>query len=239
MWPGEAMSVRRNAVDDHTITHVDDTIEIGGGFGIVGDHHDGLAQILVQATKHFQDDLGILGVQVAGGFIGKKNFRFVDDGAGDGHTLLFTSRHFGGLMREPAFEAEHFGYDVKTVWIEAIAVNVLCDRDVAPGGECREEIETLKDESDFASAELGALGIAQFGQIVTVHQDFSSRSLCQAANDIQKGRLAAAGGAHHRNRFSGLDLKIDAAQRRHFNLARVIELPEIFGLEYRLHASSS
>src|ERR1700741_3910072 len=143
------MSVRRNAVDDDAVAHVNDAIEVNGGLGILGDHDDSLAEILVEATEHFEDDFGIFRVEVAGGFIGEKDFRFVDDGAGNGDALLFAAGHFGWAVMEASFETKHFGDNVKAVRIETITVNVLSDGDVASGGERGKQIEALENEADF------------------------------------------------------------------------------------------
>src|SRR5579863_8476688 len=230
------MSVRRNPVHDNTIAHMNDTVEVGGGLGVVGDHDNGLAEVFVQTAQHFEDDFGIFGVEVAGRLVSKQNFWLVDDGASDGHALLFAARHFGWLVSEAAVEAEHFGDDVEAMGIEAVAMNVLGDGDIAFGGERGEEVEALKDEADFAAAELGALGIAHFGQIVAVNKHSAFRGLRQPADDVEQRRLAAARWAHHRDRFAGLHLEVHATQRRDFYLTSVVELPKIFGFEYRLHA---
>src|SRR5579859_5161207 len=230
------MSVRRNPIHDNTITHVHDTVEVGGGLGVVGDHDDGLAEVFVQAAQHFEDDFGILGVEVAGGLVSEQDFRFVDDGASDSDALLFAAGHFGWLMCEAAFEAEHLCDNVEAMGIEAVAMNILSDGDIALGGQRGEEIKALKDEADLAAAELGALGVAHFGQIVAVNKHSAFRSLCQPADDVEQRRLAAARWAHHRDRFAGLHLEVHATQRRDFYLTSVVELPKIFGFEYRLHA---
>src|SRR3984957_13792976 len=39
------MLIRWNAVDDDAVTHMHHAIEIDDGFGVVSDHHDGLAQV--------------------------------------------------------------------------------------------------------------------------------------------------------------------------------------------------
>ena len=72
------MLIRWNAVDDDAVTHVHHAIKIDDGFGVVGDHDDGLAQLFVELAKHLQHDFGILGIEIAGGLIGEKNFRFID-----------------------------------------------------------------------------------------------------------------------------------------------------------------
>src|SRR5579863_2356615 len=144
-----AISVRRDAIDDDTIPHVDDAIEIDDRFGIVRDHDDGLTQILVELTKHLKNDFGILGVEIAGRLVGEENFGFVDDGAGDGNALLLAAGEFGRFVVHTTGETEHLGDDIEAVRIKAVAMNELSDGDIAFGGEGREKIEALKDEADF------------------------------------------------------------------------------------------
>ena len=139
-------------------------------------------------------------------------------------------------MLQPAFEAQHFGDDIEAVRVVTIAVNELRDSDIAFGGERRQKIEALEHEADFVAAQLGARGVTHRGQIVAVDQTLSPGGLRQPANDVQQGRFAATGRSHDRNGFSRCNFEIHAAQSRHFYFARVVELPEIFRLKYRLHA---
>ena len=71
---------------------------VGGGLGIVGDHHDGLAEVFVQGSKQFENCLGAFRVQISGGLIGEDDLGFTDNGARDGHSLLFAARHFRWLV---------------------------------------------------------------------------------------------------------------------------------------------
>src|SRR5215472_18878982 len=88
--PRLAMSVRGNAVNDDAVAHVHHAIKISGRFRVVRDHHDGLAELLVQLAEHLKDGFGVFGVEISGRFVGQQNFWFVDDGARDGHTLLLS-----------------------------------------------------------------------------------------------------------------------------------------------------
>src|SRR5271154_610971 len=45
--PRLAISIRRNAVDDHAVTHVHHAVEIRRRLWVMRDHHDGLSQVLV------------------------------------------------------------------------------------------------------------------------------------------------------------------------------------------------
>src|SRR5205085_2409617 len=119
----------------------------------------------------------------------------------------------------------HMLRHVEAMRVEAVAVNKLRDGDVAFGSQSGKQIEALENETDFVAAELRALPVAQCREVVAVNQDFATRRLRQAADHVKKRRLAASRRPHDRNRFSGQDLKIYAAQGRHFHLARLIELP--------------
>ena len=234
--PGPAMSIRRDTVNDDAVAHVNDAIEIGGGFGIVGDHDDSLAEILVEAAEHIKDDFGIFCVEIAGGLIGEKNFGLVDDGTGDGDALLLAAGHFRGAVMEAALESEELGDYIEAVRIEAVAMNILSDGDVASGGERGEKIEALENEADLAAAELGALGVSHGGEVVAIDIDFAARGLREAADDVKERGFAAAGRAHDGDGFAGEHVEIDAAKGGDFHFAGVIKLPEILGFEYRLQS---
>ena len=175
-------------------------------------------------------------VQVSGGLVRQDNFRFVDDGPRDGHALLLAAGNFRRPVLQAVGEAEHLGDDLKAVRVKAVAVNVLRDGDVAAGVERRQQVEPLKNEADLVPPQLGAFGVAHGGQIVAVHQDAPPRSLRQPSQHIEQRRFAAAGRPHHADEFSGQHFEIHAAQRRNFHLSRVVQLPKIFGNDYRFHS---
>src|ERR1700741_468096 len=229
------MSVCRNAVNNHTVAHVHHAVEVGCGFGVVRDHHDGLAEVLVQPAKHLQHDLRILCIEVSGGLIGKQNFGLVDDGAGDGNPLLFTARHFRGPVIEAPFESEQFCDNLEAVWIKAVTVNVLRDGDVSPSRERMKQVEALEDKADLVAPQFCALRVRHEGEIVAIDEHAAARRLCQAAYHVKQRRLAATRWTHHGYGFTREHVKIDSAERGNLNLARVVELPEIFGLKYGLH----
>src|SRR5215470_1892080 len=157
--PPPAISVRRHSIDNYTIAHVHDTVEIGDRLGVVRDHDDCLPQFLVQLAQHFQHNIRIFCIKIAGRFVRQKNLRLVDDGTSDGHTLLFTAGHFRWLMIQTAFETQQLCNNLKTVWIKSVAVNVLRDGNVHLGGHCGKQIKSLKNETDFAAAEFCALAV--------------------------------------------------------------------------------
>ena len=128
-------------------------------------------------------------------------------------------------MLQPFGQAQHFSDDLETVRVKSIAVNVLGDGDISAGVQRRQKVKSLEDKADLESPQLGSLGVAHGGQIVSVHQDAAPGSLRQAPEHIQQRRLPAAGRTHHADEFSGQNLEIHAPQCRNFHLAGVVELP--------------
>src|SRR5437588_2915900 len=53
------------------VPHVNDSIAVLCGFGIMRDHQYSLPQFLVRLPQHFEDDIGVLRIQVAGGLVGQ------------------------------------------------------------------------------------------------------------------------------------------------------------------------
>jgi len=61
---------------------------------------------------------------------------------------------------QAAFKAQHLGDHVEAVGVEAVTMNELRDGDVAFGGECGQQIETLENETNLVAAEFGARSVA-------------------------------------------------------------------------------
>src|SRR5216684_2749035 len=78
-------------VGDFAVAHVEDAVGDLGGFGVVGDHEDGLVELAAGSAEHVQNGVGVFGVEVAGGLVCEDDGGTVDEGAGDGYALLFAS----------------------------------------------------------------------------------------------------------------------------------------------------
>src|SRR6266850_1160600 len=180
------MSIRGHSVDDNSVAHVHDAVEIGCCFGVVSDHDDSLAEILIQLAKHLQDNFRVFRIQISRRLVGKQDFRLVDDRPRDGYALLLAAGKFGRLMVKPPGEAKHLRDDIETVRVKAVAMNELRDGDVALCRKGREQIEALEDEADLVAAQFGARCVTQGRQIIAVYQDLPTGRLRQPADDDRK-----------------------------------------------------
>ena len=179
--------VNRGAVHNLAVTHVQDAMSVSGGFGIVRDHHDRLAEVLIKLAEKAEHGLGVFGIEIACGFISQDDFRFADDSASERYALLFAARKFRRLMFQTIAQAEKICDDLEAMRIESISMNVLSQSDVVVRIESGEQIKTLKDEADFVAAKQSARGIAHGGEVVAIEEHAPGGSLREAANHVQHG----------------------------------------------------
>ncbi len=76
-----------------------------------------------------------------------------------------------------------------------------------------DQVEALEDEADVALAEVGELGLVQFGDFGAVEQIRSVGRAIQHADHVQQGRFAAARRPHDRHEFAVRHVQIDAVER--------------------------
>lgn len=76
---------------DATIDELDLAIGGGGNRLAVGDEKDGGFLFASEASDELDDGVTGGGVEIAGGFVGEKNRRLVDEGAGDGGALKLSA----------------------------------------------------------------------------------------------------------------------------------------------------
>ncbi len=79
-----------------------DAMSVGGGFGIVRDHDDCLAEILIELAEQAEDGFGAFGIEVAGRLICEDDFWLAHDGASESNALLFTAGEFRRLVFQAA-----------------------------------------------------------------------------------------------------------------------------------------
>ena len=84
-------------MNDAAVLYGYDAVSFQRGLFIVGNEYDGLVQTAVGELQHIEDLPGVLPVQVPGRFICQKQGGAVDQGAGDGGTLLLSA---GQLVRQ-------------------------------------------------------------------------------------------------------------------------------------------
>ena len=75
-------------------------------------------------------------------------------------------------------------------------------QDVVHGGEGRQKVEFLEDETDFMFTQTGAFGIAQGGKIYTINKEPAGRGMGQTANTVEQSGFSTSGGADNTDKLS-------------------------------------
>ena len=149
-------------VDDAAVGEEDDAVGVARRHGVVGDHHDRLAQ-LADGLAHEGEDLGAgAAVEVAGGLVGEHDLGPAGEGTGHGHALLLAT---GELARAGA-RAGRSRPTVSIDEVEPLAVGLAAgqvhrERDVLDGREGRHQVERLEDEAEPVAAQLGELAVVE------------------------------------------------------------------------------
>ena len=222
-------------VGDLAVAHVEDAVCDLGGLGVVGDHEDGLVELATGFAEHLKDGVGVFGVEVAGGFVGEDDGGTVDEGAGDGDSLLLAAGELVGAVVESALDAEHVGEVIQEGLVEfspggrAESGDVVGDFNVAHGREGGEKVEALEDEADLGAAHSGALGVGEFGEVCAVDEDRAGGGVGEAAEDVEEGGLSGAGGADNGDELAGSDGEVDVAKGGNLEFAGAVGLAQVAG----------
>src|SRR5882762_8065985 len=194
------------------IAHVNNLVAVSGSLGVVGNHQDGLAEFTIGLAQHTQHDLRVPGIEITGGLIREHNRGLIDQRPGQCHTLLFSPGKLGGPVNEARAEPKQVGDagEVSRIKI-AIAGDVASDFDVGARVKRGQQVEFLKDETDFSLAHLSAFGIGKPGKVVTIDHDAARIGPRESPQQVKESGLAAARWPYDADKRSPLDSKADAA----------------------------
>ncbi len=168
------------------------------------DKHERDAELTLKRFQLVLHLLAQLVVQRGEGFIQQEQARFVDHGAGNGHTLLLTT---GKLMRLALgkrlqlYHAQGFG---NPRWDLAgrCFLHPQAKRHVLKHGHVREQGIALKDGIDVA------IFGWNLGYVLVLKMDMAVIDAFQPGDKAQDGGFAAAGGAEQREKLTVIDGQI-------------------------------
>ncbi len=92
--------------DDFAVSHVQDPVCDGSGFGVVRDHQHCLFQLSIGTRKHFEHCVRILAVEIAGRLVGQHNGRMRDQCSRKRDTLLLPAGELGWTVLEASADTE-------------------------------------------------------------------------------------------------------------------------------------
>src|SRR5439155_6565493 len=170
------------------------------------------------------DDDGFVGfVEIAGGLVGKNDFRLIDQRPRDGHALLLAAGELNGEMRQAIAEADALQRFFGLLFVRD-AMEILREHDVFERRKIRYEMKLLKNEADFFRPIADQLVLAKFREIDVINDDMSGSERVQPAKNIHERCFPGAGGAHERNPFARVHIEAHSTKRSQ----RAVLLDQVF-----------
>ncbi len=190
---------------DSAVAQHDEAIRPPRMDDVVGRHHHRLPPVVRQAAQEVQDLAGADAVEIAGGFVGQEHEGPNDQGAGDGHTLLFAARKLfravgasavqPHLVQKPAGAASRFR--------RGSAGHGERQRHVFFRRQHVDKVEILEDDPDLPPAEPRPPGLVQGGHVHAADEDRPGRRPVQAGEQVKQSAFSRSGGAHEGHEFAG------------------------------------
>ena len=170
----------------------------------MGDHHDGLAE-LVDRPAEEPEHLGRrLAVEVAGGLVSEDQLGSAGEGPGDGDALLLAARQLGRTMPEPVAETDGVDDGVEPAWVQVAASEVGGEGDVLGRREGRDQVEGLEHEPHVVAAQDRELLVGHARQSLSPELDVAGGEGVEARQAVHERRLARPGRSHdHGERTAG------------------------------------
>lgn len=94
-------------IDDVPVLHLYGSVAGFGEVVVVCDGDDGLVVCVGEFLEDVEDDAGVFGVEVSGGFVAHDDEWVVDECACDGYALLLSAGEFAGGFECLVLEVEH------------------------------------------------------------------------------------------------------------------------------------
>lgn len=119
----------------------------------------------------------------------------------------------------------------QVVDIERVFGQVRRDLDVLLDGEIGHQVVELKHKAQLTAAILAQVGRLEHREVAAVHHDGAGVGILQAADQVEKGRLARARGPQHDADLAAVDGRVDAIEYRQARITVAVVLFEILNLD--------
>jgi len=173
-----------------------------------------LPQLRAKVEEEFVEVVGVLGVEVAAGFVGEDDVGLVHEGAGAGSALLFAAGELGGFVVHAVAEAEfgEQGFSAGADFFIRFTRQEAGDHDIFKGRKLRQEVVELEDEADMTIAE----GSEHVGCLVkdvdAVDQYRAFVGRIEGSQEVEQRAFAGAGSTDDGDHLTSFHGDIDALE---------------------------
>ena len=190
----------------------------------MGDDDHGHARPAGGILQQLQDLFPGQVIQRAGGLVAKQQLRILRQRPGNGHALLLPAGELGGEIQRP-IPKTHLFHHVHGV--QGFPADLGRQFHVFDGGEVLDQIVKLENEAHVVTPVGGQLPLGEGGDIRSLQQHMSGGEPVHAAQDVEQGGLARAGGADDHADLPLFDGEVHVVQRFDADFAHLIDLPHV------------
>jgi hypothetical protein len=214
-------------VDDLAVGQEHDAVGEGRGDGVVGHHHDGLAELIDRAAQQAEHLGPRPRVEVAGRLVGEHDRRAARERTGDRHALLLAAGELVGPVVEPVAETDGVDDGVVPLGVGLAPRDRQRQQDVLLRGQGRHQVERLEHEADLVAAQPGQLLVLEPGQLGVADEHRAGRRRVQRRATVHERRLARPRRPHHRGELTAVDVERHVVEGNHLGLPGSVRLGQV------------
>ncbi len=203
--------------------------------GVVGDHHDRLAEVVDRAcaaapsTSSLEREsrlpVGSSAKTTAGSLISARAIAT---------RCCWPPESSAGRWSRRSARPTDVDQPVEAALVGVAAGELQRQEDVLARVEHRQQVEELEDEADLVAAQLGELGVVERPEVDAVDDDGPRGRAVEAREAVHQRRLARARRAHDRREPPPGEADADAVERAHGGLALAEGTANVDGADDRL-----
>ena len=183
-----------------------------GQFQVMGDENQCRLSVSVELQDQVDNFLPGFGIQIPGRFVCEQNPRFVGKSPGQRYALLLPAGELGWVVMRSVCQAHSVQ---QVVNVSAVVFSVFApqqferNHDILPCCKRGDELERLKDETDFLGPEAGSLVFRQGGNIFPVQLHRPRSGVIQASQQSEEGSFPAPRRANDGHETLWLDFEVN------------------------------
>ena len=194
--------------------------------------HERRAGSFVQIEHDLDNGLACFRIEISGRLIGKKDFRAIDESAGERDPLLLAAGKLSGIMRCALGETDAPQQFESKLACRAITAQLHRHDGIFQRGQGRDQLEVLKDKSDGLIADARFPVFAQLLERNSIQQNRSGTRAIQSRAQTEKCRFPAAGRTEDRARRALRQSKRDIFENGEIARARRVNFCELLDIEH-------
>ncbi len=152
----------------------------------------------VEFENEVYDTGGVFGVEIAGWFVGKQDFRAVGKSPGDTNALLFAAGKLRRVVVQAAAEPHFFEPAPGSFFSARFAAQFERHHHIFQCSQRRDQLEILENEPDKTVAHFGALVFRQVVQQYVVQGNRAAGSAVESGAEAQQGCFSRPGRTDNR-----------------------------------------